>query len=347
MAARLVYTMFVLMSCFAAASAQGLVKPRALDRGGTVALIAPASPSSQEKIDFIEKGLAEKDIGTKVFGNPMEVWGGYLAGKDDARAKAIMDAWRDPKVDAIFCIQGGYGTPRILKLLDYQYMREHPKIIAGFSDITALHLAINQQAGLVTFHSPTTQWVYGGDVGSRPFATESFWQTISADAFRHRQVRSAESYISYTADQFTSPVTTINPGVARGRLTGGNLSLVAALMGTPYEVETDGALLFLEDVGEEPYRIDRMLSTLDNAGKLDEVNGVILGIWAGCSPDDPEDFTAERVFRQYFEGRPYPVVLNFPLGHVRENATLPAGLMAEMNGADGSLRFLEEPVELP
>lgn len=316
------------------------IKPPALKKGGTVALVSPAKGTTQERIGFITKGLEKMGYSVKEFGAVTGQWG-YLSESDEERAAAIMTAWRDPEVDAIFCTIGGYGTTRFVDMLDYPYIQKHPKIITGFSDITGLHLALFKQAGIVTFHSPTTQYVYGGDFEARRVATPSFWNTIAEE-----RVKDSPPPV-YTSDDFTSKVETLVPGVAKGRLVGGNLSLVHALQGTPYEIETDGRILFLEDVGEEPYRIDRMIQNLELSGKLENPAGVILGLWRGCEPENPErSFTPGEVFEQYFAGRPYPVMKNFPIGHVEENITMPLGVMAEMDAGAGKLRLLEHAVQV-
>ncbi len=312
--------------------------PRALAPGDTIALIAPSSPTSREKAENVAAALASMGFQTRIAANVGERMG-YLAGPDDARAREIMAAWRDPEVDAIFSLQGGYGAMRYLDDLDYDYIRAHPKIFTGFSDITALLLAFNQRANLVVYHAPTTEWVLGGKVDERPFATRSFWQTVYPDG------PLGGGPIVYTDDGLSSPILTLRPGRAEGRLTGGSLTLVHALMGTDYEIETEGRLLFLEDVGESPYRIDRMLMTLELAGKLDQPAGVILGLWHNCDTDNAErSFTLAQVFEDYFGDRPYPVVSQFPVGHVRENATLPVGLLAELDADARRLTLLESPV---
>lgn len=312
--------------------------PRALAPGDTIALIAPSSPTSREKAENVATALAAMGFKTRIAANVGERTG-YLAGSDEARAAELMAAWRDPEVDAIFSLQGGYGAMRYLDDLDYDHIRAHPKIFTGFSDITALLLAFNQRANLVVYHAPTTEYVLGGMVDERPFATRSFWQTVYPDG------PLGGGSIVYTDDGLSSPILTLRPGRAQGRLTGGSLTLVHALMGTEYEIETEGRLLFLEDVGESPYRIDRMLMTLELAGKLEAPAGVILGLWHNCDTENPErSFTLAQVFEDYFGGRPYPVVSQFPVGHVRENATLPVGVLAELDADAGRLTLLESPV---
>lgn len=296
---------------------------------------------TEEHRDFLLDELPKLGYKVKNWPHDTERWG-YLAGSDEDRAASIMEAFADPEVDAVFCYVGGYGAGRILDMLDYDVIRENPKVFTGFSDITALHLAIYKKTGLVTFHSPTHSRVYAQTKGEYAYPTDHLWRAIAEEGYEG----APEPGFTIETDSLTTAPLTLVPGTARGPLTGGNLSLVAALMGTPFEIETRGHILFLEDVGEEPYRIDRMLNQLRLAGKLDEVKGVILGRFAKCDPDNPErSFSLHEVFRQYFADRPYPVVMEFPVGHVRENATLPMGIMAELNATEGTLRLLEDPVE--
>ncbi len=322
-----------------------IVKPPALQPGGTVALVAPARPQSETVVARVETLLGEQGYTVLRAPNVTTNWGGF-AGTDEERAEILMDMWRNPEVDALFSVTGGYGTTRMVDQLDFDYIRENPKILAGFSDITGLHLAIYRKAGIVTFHSPNTSWVYGRAEEERPFAVEAFWRAIAAESYP----TGSEAAPGWTIplSEPSTPVETISPGRATGRLVGGNLSLVHALMGTPYEIETRGHILFLEDVNEAAYRIDRMLSTLRLAGKLDEVEGVVLGRFTRVGDEDYEDrFTAREVFEQYFADRPYPVVYNFPTGHVQDNAALPIGVLAELDAGAGTLTLLEDPVTLP
>lgn len=320
------------------------VKPPALRAGDTIVLVAPSRPVNLANVQEIEAGLTAMGFHVRRAANVGETWG-FLAGTDDARATGIMDAWRDPAVQGIFCIIGGSGATRMLDQLDFEYIRQHPKVFTGFSDITALHLAIEKKANLVTFHSPTSKYVYAGNLKERPFATETFWRTVRADKYLDENgQRVPNGWLFNTAD-LTTPTLSLSKGVARGRLTGGNLSLVAALMGTPYEIETKGKILFLEDIHEEPYRIDRMLSTLRLGGKLDGLAGVVLGRFAECDAEIPKaSFSVDEVLDLYFKDRPYPVISRFPVGHVEENATLPIGALAEINGDNATLRLIEDPV---
>ena len=322
------------------------IRPAALQPGATVALVAPASPPDSSAVETARSGLESQGFRVKVAGNVLQRVG-YLAGDDEERAAAFMRAWTDPEVDAVFCLAGGYGVMRILPLLDFAEIARHPKVFTGFSDITALHLAIQNHAGLVTFHAPTHSAAVGRDPAVRPFQVEWLWRQIYGPSyFDEGGRRRAEGLLLPSAGS-VGGATALVPGRAVGRLTGGNLTLVASLAGTPHALRPDGAILFLEDVGEEPYRIDRMLSTLELSGVLDRVAGVVLGAFTGSEPANPEtSLTLDQVLRRYFAGRPYPVLTGFPVGHVVDNVRLPYGVLAELDASAGTLRLLEDPVRL-
>ncbi len=194
---------------------------------------------------------------------------GYLAGSDDVRLRDLHAAFANPEIDAIFCLRGGYGTPRLLDRLDFDLLRANPKPFVGYSDITALHLAISRYAGFVTFHGPMLNADLLGD--KQPPTESSLFSLL----------RGQLGAGSVLAHPVAYPLTTIEPGIACGRLLGGNLSMIAAVMGTPYEIDAEGIILFIEDVNEPIYRIDRLLTHLRLAGKLAQVAGVLVGDVAG------------------------------------------------------------------
>jgi muramoyltetrapeptide carboxypeptidase len=287
---------------------------------------------------------------------------GFLVGTDDERAAELMAAFADPQVKAIFPGTGGYGTTRIIDKLDYEVIRRNPKILVGFSDITGLHIAINQRTGLITFHSPNPEWGLGVKDNLSPFAAKWFWRALLAKNFvGSGGVESQPGYTILThagndddpksAALFDEvpPVYTMHGGKARGRLIGGNLSVIHAMMGTPFEIQTDGKFLFIEDVGEAPYRVDRMLQTLRMAGKFEHVAGVILGQFSPREEESKwdDDASVDEVLRDFFGKLKVPVLTHFPIGHVRYNATLPVGAMAEIDADAQTVRILENPVKLP
>ncbi|QDU57587.1 S66 peptidase family protein [Aeoliella mucimassa] len=325
---------------------------KALQPGDTIAIVAPASPLDRERLVRAKQRLTE--LGFKVR-MPDEVFraNDYLAGSDQRRAEELMDAFTDPEIDAIFPGTGGYGTTRILDLLDFEEIGKHPKIMIGFSDITALHIAIHQRTGLVTFHSPVPEWGLGSPEKLAPFADHYFWRALLAEKYsvpEDPNMWSKGYAIEVTSGHPEVPAPTILvTGKGTGRVIGGNLSLVHALMGTPYEVETKGRILFLEDVGEAPYRVDRMLQTLKSAGKLDDLAGVVLGSFTRRKNEDTdgEEISIDDVFHDFFSDADYPVLMNFPAGHQRNNGTIPMGVLAELDATNKRLTLLENPVTRP
>jgi muramoyltetrapeptide carboxypeptidase len=246
---------------------------------------------------------------------------GYLAGSDAQRAELLMNLFTDESVKAILCARGGFGSMKLLPLLDFEAILAKPKILVGFSDITTLLVAIYQQCGLVTFHGPL--------VTSLGKASE---KTVSA------LMDAISSYKPLVLTPSKSVV--LNAGQASGPVIGGNLATLTHLMGTPYDPAFERHLLFLEDRGEAPYRIDRMLSQLHLSGRLDGVAGVILGTFEECG--SLEDVYA--IVKEVFRHTGIPVLAGFELGHGTENVTVPVGLHADLDTDDASLRFREPAV---
>lgn len=320
--------------------------PPALRPGDTVAIVAPARPVNRERVERARARLEGMGFKVKIPDNLYRKRGN-LAGTDAERAEELMAAFRDPEVKAIFPGTGGYGTTRIIDRLDYEVIRRNPKILEGFSDITGLHLAIQKKTGLVTFHGPNLMSGLGSEENLADYSAEFLWRALLERTYFDAEGRPLSPGYVYALPDDATPIQVLSPGVARGRLTGGNLSLISPLIGTEFEIETEGCILFIEDVREQPYRIDRYLSHLRLAGKLDKVAGVILGIFRKCEPDDPEDsLSLEQVFRDYFEHLGVPVILNFPAGHFKYNATLPLGARVELDADRKRVTVLENPVQL-
>lgn len=309
---------------------KGLIKPPALAEGDLVGVVAPASPPAEDR--ELQRGLeALAAMGLRVrLGRHLRLGGGaragYLAGPDRDRAADLMEMFRDPAVRAIFCARGGYGSARLLPLLDYRVIRRHPKILVGYSDITALHLAIHRRAGLVTFHGPMVASDFGR--GLSAFTAESLRRAL----FHPHPAGPVANPPSLP------PPVAVRPGVARGPLIGGNLSLVVSTLGTPFEIRTAGRILFLEEVGEPAYRVDRMLTQLRQAGKLDGVAGVAFG---ECG-EGREDLM--EVLHDRLGDLGVPVLANLAIGHGAEKATLPLGVRATLNAGAGWLAIDEAAV---
>jgi muramoyltetrapeptide carboxypeptidase len=314
------------------------LKPPALRPGDTIAFVAPAGPVELAPLREYAKRLEQ--AGYKVLiPEGIERKAGYLAGTDAQRAAELNAMIRDPKVRALFPCRGGYGLTRLLDRIDYAALRKAPKVITGYSDLTALHLALARQARLISFHSPMPMSnLWRGDKPEFAFAAQSFRRAVFAD-----QYKTGEAGYTVAVPEDAGPVKLVG-GTARGRLLGGNLTLICSTLGTPYAIQPQGAILFIEDVNEAPYRVDRSLSQLRLAGVLDAVAGVVAGSFTGKEPGDAKEF--DRVLREYLGALKVPVVTNFPVGHTPRNATLPHGGLVELDADRAVLRVLENPVRL-
>ncbi|MEM7681307.1 MAG: LD-carboxypeptidase [Planctomycetota bacterium] len=320
----------------------GYHKPTKLRPGDTIAFVAPAAAVRMNHVAIAKQRLEERGYKV-VFADDLGRRFGYLAGTDERRAEELQAALADPAVDAVFPVTGGFGVTRLLHRLDFDAFKDHPKVVIGFSDITALHLALHKKAKWVTFHSPNPQWGLGGDDGMQPDAEQYFWTFIENDL---RQNEGVTAPVLVYAPLEAYPVRTVSPGDASGPLIGGNLTLIASTLGTPYEVDTKGKVLFLEDIDEAPYRIDRYFAQLRDAGKFDDCAAVVLGQFTDCEPEEgKESFTLDELFEQYFADLGKPVIANFPAGHVKTNLTLPLGVPARLDAdADPpTLQLLESP----
>jgi muramoyltetrapeptide carboxypeptidase len=260
---------------------------------------------------------------------------GYLAGKDRRRLKDLHAMFRDPEVQAVWCIRGGYGSGRLLPSLDYDLIRRHPKILVGYSDITALLNAVRRETGLVCFHGP---------VSSSEFSDYTLGQVRNMlfEPAAGRVIRPAESDGS---DHPSHVPFSIRKGKAEGILVGGNLSLVAALCGTPFQPDVEDKILFLEDVGEKPYRIDRMLTQLRQSLPLEKAAGVMLGKFAGCEPGaDDRSLSLAETLEDRLRDLKIPVGYGFPFGHIRDQCTLPVGAQVRIDTRHMTVEILEPVV---
>jgi len=305
--------------------------PRPLEAGARVAVVAPASPPRD--LQALEKGIVRLEkAGLQVErGRTLTAQHGYLAGSDALRAEELNHYLRQRDISAIFCARGGYGCLRLLPLLDYEAAARMPKLIIGYSDITALHLALLARAGVPGLSGP----MVAIDWPILDIETETrFWELARGAAPDPLQL----------VGQATLQV--LRPGKAEGPLIGGTLSVLVRLLGTPYLPELTGAILFLEDVGEAPYRIDGMLAQLRLAGVLDRLSGVVLGQFTACYPtSESPSLTLNEVLEDYFGQAPYPVVFGFPYGHQPQKNTLPIGTRARLHAyGNAAILTLLEPV---
>jgi muramoyltetrapeptide carboxypeptidase len=321
------------------ASAQtpaSLLRPPRLKAGDTIALINP-SGALYEREPYAIAAESLQALGFKVREAPnLRARYGHFAGTDRQRADDVNAMFADAAVQGLLAVTGGSGGTRMLPLVDYALVRRNPKFLGGFSDLTALINAVHVKTGLVTFHSPVAS---------------SEWNAFSVDSFR-RVVMNGESptLSNAKADEDalapkTNRVTTLRPGVARGPLVGGNLTVLTAMAGSPYWPRFDGAILVLEDTNEFIYRVDRMLSTLKLAGALEKLAGVVLGAFTNCEPGNGYGtLTLDEVFDDYFLPLNVPVLRGAQFGHIKKKWTLPIGLPVEMDAAAGTVRLLSAAV---
>lgn len=314
-----------------------LVRARRLREGDLIGLFNP-SGAVHEAAPYEAAHRALHKLGFRTREAPhLRARYGHMAGTPAQRASDIHTLFADPEVAGLLAVAGGSGANRVLPLLDYGLIAAHPKFLGGFSDLTALISAVHVKTGLVTFHSPLgrSEW--------NRFSSEHF-QALVMQA-QAPTLRNAES----TADDLAAMdgrIHTLRGGVARGPLVGGNLAVLTSLAGTPYLPSLDGAILFLEDVNEYIYRIDRMLSTLQLSGALARVAGVVLGGFTNCLPSEGSygTLTLDEVFDDYFGALGVPVYRGAQFGHVKRKFTLPVGVVAEIDADAGSLRLLEPAV---
>ncbi len=310
------------------------IKPKRLKKEDTIALVTPGSYISEEELRDSVKNL--ETLGFQVvYDNSILDRNGYFSSKDEIRAEELMKMFSRKDVDGIVCARGGYGCARVLPLLDYDVIKNNPKVLIGYSDVTALLCGIYSKTGLICFHGP---------VGISTF------NEFSTDYLKDVLIfpRDRLELISVPEEDNSEPVT-IRSGKAEGELVGGNLSLIVSLVGTEYDINTENKIIFLEETTEEPYRIDRMLTQLLMAGKFNNVAGIALGVFDNCEPkkEDPSfeySFSLMEVLFDRLSGLGIPVVYGLSFGHIKNKFTLPVGINAELNSDNQTLTLLENPV---
>ena len=301
-----------------------MLKPKALKSGDKIGITATSGPAPTENIKLAKVWL--EGLGFKVELAPSCFASyGYLAGKDELRADNLNSMFADKTIDGIICLRGGYGATRILDMVNFDTIKANRKIFVGYSDITALHIAINQICKLVTFHGPTASPNIAG--GLDDFSKREFL----------RAIMDIEPMKNIPTPRDTK-IQTLVKGKACGIIVGGNLSLISATMGTQYEIDTKGKILFLEEIGEEPYRIDRMLTQLALAGKFDDAEGIILGDWNDCeSKIYDNSLSLMEVFGDIVVPFGKPTIFDLKAGHCKPEVTLPFGVKAVLDADEGRL----------
>lgn len=293
-------------------------RPKKLGKGSTIGICATAGPIRSEKeVDEFVELLESKGFRVKE-GKNIRKQHGYFSAPDQHRAEEFMAMVEDPEVDGIFFTRGGWGCARVLEYLDFDKIKRNPKVIMGFSDMTTLLNAITHKTGLVTFHGP------GGNSSWNSFS----WRYIEDLLLERHRV----NFKLPDAEFLSGYPKTLSPGEAEGILIGGNLTVISALVGSGYLPSWKDKILFLEDVMEEPYRIDRMLTHLKLNGAFDQIAGLILGTFRKCEPEEPHrSFSLEEVFEQHFSDLKIPVYYGAPIGHVKYKFTVPVGMPVRMD----------------
>lgn len=319
---------------FAMQNKNDMIKPKRLKKGDTIGVVAPGSAADSPDDIYKAEEIASLLGVNLVFGKTFSDRDGIKTKSPEIRAEDINDMFSDDDIDGIFAIRGGYGTAQTLDLIDYKNIKKHPKVLVGYSDITALHNSINQKTGLITFHGPLllssfTEWTF-----------EHFTNMLFNDA----PVGNLTNPDKFAGVRKMFPLRTVTSGKAKGKITGGNLTIISSLMGTPYEIDTKDKILLIEDVGEAPYRIDRMLTQLRLAGKLQQAKGIIVGKCHGCEPDDSRgtwDYDLSQVIEEIIKPLDIPCYYGLMFGHTKDQLTLPMGLNAEMD-ADAMILTINE-----
>lgn len=314
------------------------LKPKPLKPGDRVAIIAPSTPSDAVKVKRSEEGLKALGL-VPVFYPSCFMHHGHLAGTDEMRLKDIHDAFAAPDIQGIICMKGGSGATRLLDKIDYEIIASNPKLFVGYSDITALHLAFQSQCGLVTVHGPmalSDMFKYENDsVTLDPYTSKWYKKNL----FEGKPLEAVEN----PTDQ---PIKTLVGGVATGELVGGNLSLILSTLGSPYEIDTKDKILFIEEVHEAAYVVDRMLSALALAGKFRDAAGIILGTFTNCDPEKKEsysgcDLSLDVIFDEVVTPWNKPTILNLYGGHNTPQLSFPLGVRITLDADRGCVTFLE------
>lgn len=314
--------------------------PPRLKPGDTIGIVSPAGAIYEtEPYEIAVESM--QALGLKVkLGEHVKNRYGHLAGTDQQRAHEFNEMWRDPEVNGIICLRGGSGAARILPMIDYKAIEENPKVFIGYSDITALHLAIYRNTGLVTFHGPlaTSTW--------NSFAVE-YLQDVVFKGLPVKYENPADKGGLLT--QTKNRIRVIHPGIVTGEILGGNLSVLTGIMGTPFFPENwKGKILYLEDVGEKIYAVDRMFSQLMLGGVLEQISGFVFGKCTECEPAGSNGYgslTLEEVIDHYIKPLEIPAYSGAMIGHINDNATIPNGIKAEINAQEGSIKLLHPAVE--
>lgn len=308
------------------------IKPRRLQKGDTIGLISPASRLHEsENYDKVIEEIKELGFQVKVGVHARKRYG-YFSGSDEQRAEDLNAMFADKSIDAIMTFRGGWGSNRILKQINFDIIRDNPKVLVGFSDITSLLLAIYARTGLITFHGPVgnSEWT--------EFTTRHFHQALTRK--QPLTIETIEDDVCDDCNEFM----VLSRGKAKGKLLGGNLTVLTSMLGSDYLPDWKGNILLLEDVGEDVYRIDRMLTQLKLNGVLDKISGFIFGQCTNCDRASSYSLTLNQVFKDHIEPLDIPAFSGALIGHIDDMVTFPVGMLAEMDAQKGTIYLEESPV---
>jgi len=314
-----------------------IIKPKRLKSGDTIALVAPGSYISKEELDDSIKKIVGLGFNA-VYSEKILNQNGYFSGTDNIRAEDLMEKFEDKNVNGIMCVRGGYGCARILPLLDYKSIKKNPKVLIGYSDVTALMYGIFNKTGLITFHGPVATSTFND------FSVKNFYSVLTDNIYPIKFSNATEEL-----DENPYGVVSIVKGKAKGKLIGGNLSIMVSLIGTDFDISYDNSIIFIEEVGEEPYRIDRMLTQLIQTKKFDKASGIMMGIFRKCEPktENPsfdKSFTLIEVLTDRLSKLQIPVIYGMSFGHIKNKFTIPFGSNAILDTEEQTFSLIESPV---
>lgn len=311
-----------------------MILPKRLKKGDTIGLITPAAGVTKEQLDSTIKKLEK--LGYKTY-HTKRIFAeyGYFAGSDKERAKDVMHMFTNNNVDAILSVRGGYGTSRIVDLLDFDKIQKNPKLFMGYSDITLLHIAIYQKTGLITYHSPL------GVSTFNEFSIKSLMNVIAnpLSQYEFKYMREPN-----TEDNPEFDLYTINRGQAEGILIGGNLSLLVSMIGTEHEPDFSNKIVFIEEIEEKTYKIDKMLVQLINGSNFKDAAGIVMGVFSDCNINDKPTLTLKEAITGLIKPLKIPASYGLSFGHISTKITIPVGINAEFNATKNTLKLLEKTV---
>lgn len=309
-----------------------MLKGKRLKKGDVIGIVAPASCTDIKNLESAIKNIEARGYKTKIGKSCYEKWYTF-AGTDEIRAKDIMDFFCDKEVDAIVCMRGGFGSIRLLEMLDYERIKDNPKIFIGFSDISTLHSAFQRKCNLITFHGP--------------MAVSNFSESNYDEKTMEHMLDMLENFREETVlrNPDGDAIKTLFGGRAEGRIVGGNLVTIAADIGSEYDFDYEDSILFIEEISEPTYKIDRAISHLIISGKFKGIKGVIIGDFNKCEKDSENSYDLIEVLKDRFEKFNIPVVYNFKSGHCTPMATLPMGAKVIIDADTGVIKLIEEVVQ--